>query len=287
MSAVAPRSTRSGSSVMITAGMVLLACYCALPLLWLLINATKSQRDLFDTFGFGFGDFELWSNISRTFRYQDGMFGRWFLNTLVYVLVGAGGATLSAVLGGYALAKLTFPGKKALLVVVIAAMAVPGPALAIPTFLMFSQLGLANTVWSVIIPSLISPFGLFVMWAFAREAIPSELLEAARCDGAGEARVFRSIALRLLAPGIVSVALLNVVATWNNYFLPRIMLSDPQWYPLTVGLDQWNRQAGLPGGEAVHNLVITGSVLTVVPIIAVFLLLQRYLQSGVLAGSFR
>jgi multiple sugar transport system permease protein len=113
------------------------------------------------------------------------------------------------------------------------------------------------------------------------------MLESARCDGAGEFRTFFSIAMPLMGPGIVTVLLFNVVATWNNYFLPLIMLKDPDWYPLTLGLDAWNRQARTAGGEAVFNLVITGSLLTIVPLIAAFLLLQRYWQSGLAAGSVK
>jgi multiple sugar transport system permease protein len=152
---------------------------------------------------------------------------------------------------------------------------------------MFSQVGLTNTPLSVIIPSLISPFGLYLMWVYAADAIPTELLEAARMDGAGEARIFFTISMKLLTPGIVTVLLFAVVATWNNYFLPLIMLSDPQWFPLTLGLNQWNLQAIGVGSTPIFNLVITGSLLTIVPIIAVFLVLQRYWQSGLGAGGVK
>jgi multiple sugar transport system permease protein len=165
--------------------------------------------------------------------------------------------------------------------------AVPGTALAVPTFLMFSKLGLTDTPWAIIIPSLISPFGMYLMWTFSAEAVPQEILESARVDGAGEFRTFFSISLPLLGPGIVTVLLFNVVATWNNYFLPLIMLKDPDWYPLTLGLNSWNAQASTAGGEAIFNLVITGSLLTIVPLIAAFLLLQRYWQSGLSAGSVK
>ncbi len=192
-----------------------------------------------------------------------------------------------AVLGGYGLAKFDFPGKKGIFAVVLGAVAVPGTALAVPTFLMFSKMGLTDTPWAVIIPSLISPFGLYLMWTFATDAIPDELLEAARMDGAGEFRTFLQVSLPLLAPGIVTVLLFSMVATWNNYFLPLIMLKDPDWYPLTVGLNSWNQQALTAGGDAIFNLVITGSLLTIVPLIAAFLLLQRYWQSGLSAGSVK
>jgi len=279
---------RPRRSTLLTVLTAVVLVYSLVPLVWLLINATKTQEDLFSSFGLWFGDsFSLWDNITTTLTYDDGVFVRWFLNTVLYVVVGAGGATFLAVLGGYALAKFDFPGKRGVFAVVIGAVAVPGTALAVPTFLMFSQMGLTNTPWAVIIPSLISPFGLYLMWTFAAEAIPGELLEAARIDGAGEFRTFFRVSLPLLAPGIVTVLLFTMVATWNNYFLPLIMLRDTSWYPLTLGLNSWNAQAATAGGEAIFNLVITGALLTILPLVVAFLLLQRYWQSGLAAGSVK
>ena len=281
----APGPRRSVPLTVLTA---LVLLYALVPLAWLLINASKTQPDLFSSFGLWFGDsFALPSNIAQTLTYDDGIFLRWFGNTVLYVVLGAGGATALAVLGGYGLAKFAFRGKRAVFALVIGAVAVPGTALAVPTFLMFSEMGLTNTPWSVIIPSLISPFGLYLMWTFAAEAIPTELLEAARIDGASELRTFVQVCLPLLAPGIVTVLLFTMVATWNNYFLPLIMLKDPDWYPLTLGLNAWNAQAATAGGEAIFNLVITGSVLTIVPLVVAFLFLQRYWQSGLAAGSVK
>ena len=219
--------------------------------------------------------------------YNDCIFLRLFLNTLIYVVSGAGGATLLATLAGYGLAKYNFPGKRAVFAVILGAIAVPGTALAVPTFLMFSQLGLTNTMWAIIIPSLISPFGLYLIWVYAVDSVPTELLEAARVDGSGEFRTFFTISLRLLAPGVVTVALFAIVATWNNYFLPLIMLNDPNLFPLTIGLQQWNLQAVGVSSQPIFNLVITGSLLTIVPIVIAFLLLQRYWQSGLSAGSVK
>ena len=284
----APGSTRRPRrSVLLTALTALVLVYSLVPLVWLLINSTKTQADLFTSFGLWFEGFALWSNVTDTLTYDDGIFVRWLLNTLLYVVVGAGGATFLAVLGGYALAKFSFPGKRAVFAVVIGAVAVPGTALAVPTFLMFSRMGLTDTPWAVIIPSLISPFGLYLMWTFAAQAIPDEMLEAARMDGAGEFRTFFHVSLPLLAPGMVTVLLFSMVATWNNYFLPLIMLKDPDWYPLTLGLNAWNAQAATIGGDAIFNLVITGSLLTILPLIAAFLVLQRYWQSGLSAGSVK
>ena len=286
--AVRRRSARARRSVTLTALTTLVLVYTLLPLAWLLVNATKTQDGLFRSSGLWFDrDFALFTNIGDTFTYNDGIFARWLLNTLLYVVAGAGGATVLAALAGYGLAKFDFPGRRGVFAVVIGAVAVPGTALAVPIFLMFSRLGITNTPWAIVIPSLVSPFGLYLMWTFARDAVPDEMLESARIDGAGEFRIFFSISSPLLAPGTVTVLLFNVVATWNNYFLPLIMLKDPGWYPLTLGLSEWNQQAGTAGGEAVFNLVITGSLLTIVPLIAVFLLLQRYWQSGLSAGGVK
>jgi multiple sugar transport system permease protein len=277
---------RKSPALTIVMGLFLL--YALVPLAWLFINASKTQADLFSGFGLAFGDsFALGNNIVETFTYDDGIFLRWLGNTLLYVVAGAGGATLLATLAGYGLAKYGFPGRKAYFAVILGAIAVPGTALAVPTFLLFSKLGLTNTPWAIIVPSLISPFGLYLIWVYTLESVPKELLEAARIDGASEMRIFFTISAKLLAPGIVTVALFAVVATWNNYFLPLIMLSDPNWYPLTVGLNQWSEQASGVAAEPIFNLVLTGSLLTIIPIVAVFILLQRFWQSGLSAGSVK
>ncbi|OUE10247.1 L-arabinose transport system permease protein AraQ [Clavibacter michiganensis] len=268
--------------------MALLLIYSVLPLFWLLVNSTKTQDALFSSFGLWFsGDFALFDNIQGVLTYGNGEFVRWLGNTLIYVVVGAGGATLLATLAGYGLAKFDFPGKKIVFAVVLGAVAIPGTALAVPTFLLFSQMGLTNTPWAIILPSLISPFGLYLIWTYAVDSVPTEILEAARMDGSSEIRTFFTISLRLLSPGLITVLLFSIVATWNNYFLPLIMLSDSTWYPLTVGLNQWNAQSTTVGGEPIYNLVITGSFLAIIPIVIAFLFLQRYWQSGLSAGGVK
>ena len=275
-------------STLLTVLCAVFAVYCLFPFVYLAVNATKTQADFTSTFGLGFGHtFALWDNIKTVFTYDGGIFGRWLLNTILYVVVGAGGATLLAILGGYGLAKFRFPGRKAVFVVIIGAISVPGIALAVPQFLLFAKLNLTNTPWAMIIPSLVSTFGLYLMWIFSEQAVPTELLEAARVDGAGELRTFWQIGLPLLAPGIVTTALFTIVATWNNYFLPLIMLKDSNWYPLTIGLNQWKDQASTAGGQAIQNLVITGSLVTIIPLVIAFLCLQKYWQSGLAAGAVK
>lgn len=295
--ATAPKSHRGGTlnaglrvkkSLPLTAIMVVFLVYSFAPLFYLIVNSTKSQQQLLSTFGLWFGNrFDLLDNIRQVFAYQDGIFLQWLVNTLLYVVVGAGGATFLAAMGGYGLAKFRFTGRRAVFAIVLGSIAIPGTALAVPTFLLFSQLGLTNTPWAIILPSLVSPFGLYLIWTYAVDAVPNELLEAARMDGASEVRIFFTIAAKLLTPGIVTVLLFSIVGVWNNYFLPLIMLSEPKLYPLTVGLNQWSSQSRGVAADPIYNLVVTGSLLTIVPIVVVFLVLQRYWQSGLGAGGVK
>src|SRR5699024_1307523 len=174
------------------------------------------------SFGLAFGErFSLFDNIGRLFTYDDGIFVRWLLNSVLYVAVAAVGATLLAALGGYALAKIDFRGKTARLLIILGSIAVPGIALAIPQFLLFAELGITSTPLAVIVPSLVSPFGLYLMWGFSSEAIPDSLLEAARIDGANEGKIFSRVALPMIVPAFVTVLLFSIVSIWNNFFRDR------------------------------------------------------------------
>ena len=277
-------------SNLLTLGMLALLIYFLLPLFWLFVASTKTTADLFSSFGLWFSDNpSLLSNIRETLTYNSGVYTRWMANTLFYSVVSAGGAAFLCALGGYGFAKYRFRGNNLLFALVLGSIMVPTTALAIPTYLLFSKVGMVNTPWAIILPSLVSPFGLYLMRVYAQDAIPDSLIEAGRIDGAGEFRIFFALALRSLAPGIVTVLLFTLVATWNNYFLPLIMLNNPNLYPVTVGLASWSSQAvGGSGSNAeLLALVVTGALLSIVPLIAAFLLLQRYWQSGLTAGGVK
>lgn len=276
-------------STVLTICMWACGAYFAFPLVWLIVASTKDNSELFSTFGLWFGPrFELFHNIATVFTADGGMYGRWALNSALYAGVSAVGASLLATLAGYAFAKYDFPGGKLMFSVILGAIMVPLTALAIPTYLLFSSAGLTNTPLAVILPSLVSPFGVFLMRVYAADAVDDTLLEAARVDGAGEFRIFWQVAIRLLGPGIVTVFLFSLVATWNNYFLPLIMLNSQNLYPLTVGLAQEQAASAAGGGaQALFSTVITGSLVSVLPLIAVFLYLQRYWQSGLATGSVK
>jgi multiple sugar transport system permease protein len=285
------RSTSPHRSIPLTVAMLAALAYFLLPLFWLLVASTKSTQDLFNSFGLWFSHApQLLANVHATFTQDDGVFLHWLLNTAVYAVVSALGAAMLAAAAGYGFAKFRFRGDRLAVNLVLGAIMVPATALAIPTYLLFSKAGLVNTPWAIILPSLVNPFGLYLMRVYAADAVPDSLLEAARIDGAGEARIFFRIALRLLGPGLVTVLLFTLVGTWNNYFLPLIMLNDPKLYPITVGLSSWAAQAQNGGAGASSEmlpLVVTGSLVSIVPLVVAFLLLQRYWQSGLATGSVK
>lgn len=276
-------------STLLTVMMWFCGLYFLVPLVWLLLSATKGNSDLFSTFGFWFAPrFNLLDNLVAVATTQDGVYIRWMVNTVLYSVTSAVGAALFSTMAGYAFAKYRFPGARALFSVTLGAVMIPLTALAIPTYLLFSGAGLTNTPWSVILPSIVSPFGVFLMRVYAADAVPDSLIEAARVDGAGEFRTFWTIGMRLLGPGIITVFLFALVATWNNYFLPLIMLNSSDLFPLTVGLAQEQAASAAGGGAKVlFSTVITGAVVAVVPLIVAFLYLQRYWQSGLSAGSVK
>jgi multiple sugar transport system permease protein len=284
------RRPRRRHSRSLTLAMLAALAYFILPLFWLVVASTKSVSDLFHTFGLWFstGGFELIPNIRAVLSYDDGVYLRWLANTALYAIVSAVGAALLATAGGYGFAKYDFRGKKALFRIVLGSIMVPSTTLAIPTYLLFSRIGLVDTPLAIILPSLLSPIGLYLMRVYAVDAVPDTLIQAARVDGASEARIFVTVAFRLLVPGFITVLLFTLVATWNNYFLPLIMLNDPHWFPVTVGLAQWNAQAsGGSGAQALFNLVLAGSLISIVPLMVAFVFLQRFWYSGLSVGAIK
>lgn len=293
----APRSRRRRAhssdqprrSPLLSVLMLLALVYFLLPLFWLVVASTKSNADLFSSFGLWFAQsMSLWENVQAVFTAQDGVYLLWMRNTVVYAGTAAVGAAFLATAAGYAFAKYRFPGSNAIFSGILGSIMIPTTALAIPTYLLFAKAGLTNTPWAVILPSLVSPFGVFLMRVYAADAVDDTLIEAARVDGAGELRIFFQVALRLLVPGLVTVLLFTLVATWNNYFLPLIVLNSPDLFPLTVGLAQWQATAaGGSGSRPLFSSVITGSLISIIPLIVAFLFLQRYWQSGLATGSVK
>lgn len=287
----AAKGGREGRRIFSYIFLAVLVVYFLFPLWWLVVASTKDNAGLFaGTSGaLWFDDnFALFSNIAGLATYDGGIYWRWVLNAFIYAVVGGFGATALAVLAGYGFAKFEFRGRYLYLATVLGAVMVPTTALVIPLFVMFSDAGLTNTMWSVILPSLLSPFGAYLMYVFCKDSLADEILDAGRVDGAGDARLFFTIALPLLRPAVVTVLLLSVVHTWNQFFLPFVMLTDTALLPVTVGLNHWQMMAaGSNGIIQPWNYIVTGSFISVLPLIAAFLSLQRYWQGGLSLGSVK
>jgi multiple sugar transport system permease protein len=281
---------RRRSRIMLTLLLSVFLIYSFVPLVYLVLSATKSNGDLFTTFGFGFGtEFNLWQNLSELLARDNGIFMRWMLNSLLYSTVAGLGAAIFSTAAGYAFAKFRFRGRNLTFGLVLGAVFVPQTALVVPIFLLLALSGLSDNPLGVILPSMISPIGVYLMRVYIEQGVDNELLDAARVDGAGEFLIFRAIVLRLVAPGMVTVALLSFVGTWNNYFLPLIVLRSQEYQPITVGLSTWYQlaQQGGGGGQVLFSIVITGALVSIIPVIVVFLLLQRFWQGGLTAGAIK
>ncbi|WUI10374.1 carbohydrate ABC transporter permease [Micromonospora sp. NBC_00421] len=267
-----------------------MVCYFLVPVWWLVVASTKDAPGLFAGSGaLWFSGFHLFDNLGDLFTHKNGEYLRWLGNSVRYAFAGGVGCTIVSVLAGYGFAKFDFRGRSVVFALVLGSVMVPLTALVIPTFVMMSNVGLTDTIWAVILPSLLSPFAVYLMRVYAAVSVPDELLDAARIDGAGELRTFLRVSLPLMRPGVVTVLLLSVVGTWNNYFLPLTMLSSSKLYPLTVGIGLWSQLASSNngGGQSLWNLIIVGSLVSIIPLVIAFLTLQRYWQGGLAVGSLK
>jgi multiple sugar transport system permease protein len=204
---------------------------------------------------------------------------------VLYAGVGSLASTLVSAMAGYALAKYRFRGRDLVFGIILAGVLVPGIVLAIPQYLLLAKLGLAGTYWSVLLPTIINPFGIFLARIVAQSSVPTETIEAARIDGAGELGIFARIAVPMMWSGLVTVFLLQFVSIWNNFLLPFIMLSDQDMYPLTLGLYSFLAKGA--GDTAVYPLLIVGAAISVLPLMALLLVLQRFWRADVLAGGIK
>ena len=288
MSAVASgggvRPTRR--AVALTTGLlVLFLIYSLAPTWFLIVSATKNQTDLYSTFGLWFSSNHLADNMQEIWTYHDGVFTRWIGNSVLYSTLGAAGSTLVSLAAGYGLSKFDFRGRGALFAVIVGASLLPSTLLAFPLYLVFAQIGLTNTIWSVLIPYFINPFGVYLGKVYADSSVPTELMEAARLDGAGELRIFWSVALRLMRTGGITIFMLVFIDILKNLFLPLFMLTGERTFPVSLGLYSWLQQAQT--ARDMNTLVLTGSLLSIVPLAVFMFALQKYWRSGILMGSLK
>ncbi len=211
---------------------------------------------------------------------RDGM-GRYLINS---TLIAAASTLLSLAFNlaaGYAFAKLRFVGREPLFKTLLGALVIPGQVAMIPLFLLMKQLGLVNSYAGVIVPAMAGIFGIFLVRQYAR-TIPDELLEAARIDGAGELRIFVRIVLPLLKPIIITLAIFTFLASWNDFMWPLIVLSDQSYQTLPVALASLSREHVMD-----NELMMAGAVVTITPVLLLFLVLQRHYIDGLLLGSVK
>lgn len=279
-----PRGRRGFARIPVTAVLVIAAIYFVVPVVWVLISATKSPADLFGTFGFWFsGHPQLFQNLGRLFSQDSGSYGIWLLNSLLYAGVGAFVAMIVSAGAGYAMAKYQFRGREALFSMVLGGVLVPATVIALPLYFLLNSVHLTGTYWSVLLPGMVSPFGVYLARIYASTAVPDEVIEAARIDGASDLRIFATMSSRIMMPALVTIFLFQFVGIWNNYLLPLVMLSDSNTFPVTLGLTLWNSQT--QRDPEFYELVVTGSAFSAVILVIVMVSLQRFWRAGLTAGA--
>ena len=266
-------------AILVNAGLLLLAAATLLPLLWM-VSVSLMPVGEANVFPPAF----LPSRV--TLEHYRALFGRLDLgrylvnSTLIAAAVTALSLLFNA-MAGYAFAKLRFAGRDRLFGLLLAALVIPTQVAMLPLFLLVRSLGLVNTRWGVVVPAMASIFGIFLVRQFAL-AIPDELLDAARIDGASELRIFRSVVLPLCRPVLLTLAIFTFLATWNDFTWPLVVLTDGSMYTLPIAL------ANLAGEHYQDTeLMMAGSLLTIGPVLVLFVVLQRYYLEGILLGSVK
>jgi multiple sugar transport system permease protein len=286
------RASRVASILVVVLIMALLLVFFVLPVIWLLLAPTKTAGELLDLSPLSFGAFSnvglAWSHLVS---FENGILFVWLKNSAIY----SGGSLiltlLTSIPAGYALALTRFRGRKILLTITLLVMIMPSASLVLPLFLELNLFGLIGTVWSIILPFSFFPFGVYLVYIYFATSLPSEMLEAARIDGASEWQLFTRIALPLARPVVALVAFFSFVGNWNNFFLPYLVLPSSDQFPIQVGLNQllsstpsFNPLAGKGLNIQSPELALS-IIIAILPVLVVFLFSQRALVSGMLAGS--
>jgi multiple sugar transport system permease protein len=283
------------TSILVTALLALLCYYFLAPVLWLVLASTKTQEDVFATSPLWFGSsFRLFDNIDHVLNYSNNIFLTWTRNSLLYTIPSVLITVLTSAAAGYGLSKYRFPFRTLLLFVVLIGLLVPSTALAVPIYLEAAKLHLTNTAWGVILPTSVSAFGVWICYNFFAYQFNTEIIHAARIDGANEYVIFGRIALPTARGVLATVTMLTFVANWNNFFLPFLIEARDDLMPLPVGLGNMaaetvlGSQASSAAGSAISIMdVITGAFLVALPIVVLFVLVRRYWAVGLMGGSLQ
>lgn len=289
----AGRGLRPGALGNLLPALVLLlfVIFFVLPVLWLLLAATKTDDQLVHNNPLSFGSWHaLRANWDALKAYQGDAVLGWLGNSALYASVALVITLCVAVPAGYALAMTEFRGRRALLVATLVVMLMPNATLVVPLFLEVNAVHLIGSMWSIILPYSFYPFGVYLTYIYFSTALPRELLDAARLDGCSEFGVFRRVALPLAAPVVALVGFFSFVANWTNYYLPYVMLPQSDQFPVQVGLGtlldsvpQFNPTAG--SLEVQRPELALATLIAITPVLIVFLFAQRFLVAGMLAGA--
>jgi multiple sugar transport system permease protein len=259
-----------------------------IPFAWMLTSAVKDKQDFFTSLFLPPGDGLLgvaWDrltleNFVRLFTEYP--IGRAMLNSCFLATVSSSLATLACAMGGYGLAKYAFRGRTFLTAMVLSALIIPGSLLIAPSYQLLYHLGLLNSYAGLILPSLAPAFGVFLFRQSMLNSIPQELLESARMDGAGEFRIFFTIVVPLVRPMIGAFLLITFLGAWNNFIGPQIVLQEPEVFPLSVTI---NNLRGIYATD--YGLIMSGTLLSIAPVMCLFLLLQKEFISGLTSGAVK
>ncbi len=253
-----------------TAGLVLVV----IPFVWMVVSSFKPEAEVRAIPPTWWPETLTTENYSQLFTQLD--FPTFFLNSAVVAIAVAAGNMVFCSMLGYALAKLAFPGKRIVFALVLGTLMVPGVVTFIPLFVLSTNLGLANTLPGMILPFLAGPFGVFLLRQYIL-TIPDELIQAARVDGAGELRIFFSVVLPLCGPAVATLGVLSFLSSWNNFLWPLVIATSEDKYTLPVALALYS-----VGQNATrYGLLLAGSVVVVLPVLLVFLVLQRRIMQGI------
>ncbi len=257
------------------------AALTMLPFVWVLSGSLRSLDEFRSDPGAWLPSEPTVENYGRLF--ESAGFGTFLVNSLVVAAITVAGNVLGGALAGYALAKLPFRGKRLAFASVMTALMMPFSALFVTQFVVTVNLGLVDTLAGIALPAVVLPISVFICRQYAA-SIPDELLEAARMDGAGEWRVFREVFLPLSGPALATVTIMSFLASWNNFIWPLIVAQQTETYTLPVGLAA-TRQAAQNVTD--YGLVLAGAVVVMLPVLVVFLLLQRYFVQGIAATGLK
>jgi multiple sugar transport system permease protein len=270
------------------ATLVFFAALTLIPFCWMLTSSIKNQNDFFTSFFLPRGDglFGIaWDRLTLTnFRrlFTEFPIARAMLNSFFLASVTSSLATLACAMGGYGLAKFSFRGRRMLTWVVLGALIIPAALLIAPSYRLLWQLGLLNSYAGLILPGLAPAFGVFLFRQAMLNTVPKELLESARIDGAGEFRIFFTIVIPLIRPMIGAFLMITFLGAWNNFIGPQIVLQEPEIFPLSVTI---NNLRGIYATE--YGLIMSGTLLSIAPVMCLFLLLQKEFISGLTSGAVK